>query len=83
MNRRNQRLTLPIILCLVASGGLSSCSNERHTPAAAPETVGNVSVIVAQTATAPDWLEAVGTVRAAYEPGCQSDDERHGRDLCA
>ena len=66
MNRRNQRLTLPIILCLVASGGLSSCSNERHTPAAAPETVGNVSVIVAQTATAPDWLEAVGTVRAAH-----------------
>jgi RND family efflux transporter MFP subunit len=65
MNRRNQALTLPIILCLVASGGLSSCSNERHTQAAAPETVSNVSVIVAQTTTAPDWLEAVGTVRAA------------------
>lgn len=65
MNRRNQPLTLPIILCFVASGGLSSCSNERHTQAAAPETVSNVSVIVAQTTTAPDWLEAVGTVRAA------------------
>ncbi|HEV2196014.1 MAG TPA: efflux RND transporter periplasmic adaptor subunit [Candidatus Acidoferrum sp.] len=65
MNRRNQPLTLPIILCFVASGGLSSCSNERQTQAAAPETVSNVSVIVAQTTTAPDWLEAVGTVRAA------------------
>lgn len=65
MNRRNQALTLPIILCLVASGGLSSCSNERHTQAVAPETVNNVTVIVAQTTTAPDWLEAVGTVRAA------------------
>lgn len=65
MNRGNQALTLPIILCLVASGGLSSCSNESHTQAAAPETVSNVSVIIAQTNTAPDWLEAVGTVRAA------------------
>ncbi len=65
MNRRNLALTLPIILCLVASGGLSGCSGERHTQAAAPETVSNVSVIVAQTTTTPDWLEAVGTVRAA------------------
>jgi len=65
MNRRNLALTLPTILCLVASGGLSSCSDERHTQTAAPETVSNVTVIVAQTTTAPDWLEAVGTVRAA------------------
>ena len=65
MNRRNLPVTLPIILCLVASGGLSSCSDERHTQAAAPEMVSNVTVIVAQTTTAPDWLEAVGTVRAA------------------
>jgi RND family efflux transporter MFP subunit len=65
MNRRNLALTPPIILCLVASGGLASCSNERHTQAAAPETVSNVSVIAAQTTTALDWLEAVGTVRAA------------------
>lgn len=65
MNLRNQALTLPIIVSLVASGGLSSCSNERHTQAAAPETVSNVSVIVAQKTTVPDWLEAIGTVRAA------------------
>jgi RND family efflux transporter MFP subunit len=65
MNRRNQALTLPIILSVVASGGLSSCSHERRALAAAPETVSNVSVIVAQRATIPDWLEALGTVRAA------------------
>jgi RND family efflux transporter MFP subunit len=65
MNRRNQALTLRITLCLAACGGLAGCSNERHTQAAAPETVSNVSVIVAQMTTAPDWLEAVGTVRAA------------------
>lgn len=43
----------------------SGCSNERRTEAAAPETVSNVQVVVAQKTIAPDWLEAVGTVRAA------------------
>jgi RND family efflux transporter MFP subunit len=64
MNHRNHSLILPIILSLVASGGLSSCSNERHTQAVAPETVSNVSVIAAHKTTVPDWVEAVGTVRA-------------------
>jgi RND family efflux transporter MFP subunit len=45
--------------------GFSGCSNERHTEAAAPETVSNVQVVVAQKTLVPDWLEAVGTVRAA------------------
>jgi RND family efflux transporter MFP subunit len=65
MNHRNQAITLLFILVSVASGGLSSCSNERCSQAAAPETVSNVSVIVAQKSTVPDWLEAVGTVRAS------------------
>ncbi len=65
MNRRNQAVILLIILSLVASGGLSSCSNERRTQAAALETVTGVSVIIAQRTTVPDWLEAVGTARAA------------------
>jgi len=65
MNHRNQTIALLTILGFVASGGLSSCSNEHHTQATAPETVSNVSVIVAQKTTVPDWLEAVGTVRAA------------------
>ncbi|HEY6946947.1 MAG TPA: efflux RND transporter periplasmic adaptor subunit [Candidatus Acidoferrum sp.] len=46
-------------------GSLGGCSNERRIEAAAPETVSNVPIIVAQKSTVPDWLEAVGTVRAA------------------
>lgn len=65
MNRRDQAVTFLVVVSFAAAGGLSSCSNERHTQAAAPETVSNVSVIVAQKATVPDWLEAIGTVRAA------------------
>jgi RND family efflux transporter MFP subunit len=54
--------------CLALTGianSLIGCSNERRTEAAAPETISNVSIIVAQKTTVPDWLEAVGTVRAA------------------
>jgi len=46
-------------------GALSGCSKEPRTIAPAPETVSNVQLITAQKTTAPDWLEAVGTVRAA------------------
>ncbi len=65
MNHRNQAVLFLTILSLVASGGLSGCSNERHPQAAAREPVSNISVIVAQKTTVPDWLEAMGTVRAA------------------
>ncbi len=41
------------------------CSSENRVPSVAPETVSGVAVIVAQGATVPDSLEAVGTVRAA------------------
>ena len=47
------------------SGALAGCSSERRAEPHAPETVSNVSVIVAHKTTVPDWLEAVGTVRAA------------------
>ncbi len=49
----------------VIAGSLSGCSNQRRIEAAAPETVSNVPIIVAQKSIVPDWLEAVGTVRAA------------------
>ncbi len=65
MNRGNQAVLFLITLSLVASGGLSGCSNEHRTQAAAPETATSVSVIVVQKTTVPDWLEAIGTVRAA------------------
>jgi membrane fusion protein, multidrug efflux system len=65
MNRRDQAVTFLVVVSFAASGGLSSCSNERRTQAAPPETVSNVAVIVTQKTTVPDWQEAIGTVRAA------------------
>jgi RND family efflux transporter MFP subunit len=65
MSRRNQAIAPVSLLIVVLSGGLSGCSNERRTQPAAPETVSNVSVIIAQKTTVPDWLKVVGTVRAA------------------
>lgn len=59
---------IPFGACLalaVIASSLSSCSNERSIEAAPPETVSNVPIVVAQKSTVPDWLEAVGTVRAA------------------
>lgn len=50
---------------LLVTNGLAGCGNERHTSAAAPETISNVKLFVAQKSTVPDWLEAMGTVRAA------------------
>jgi RND family efflux transporter MFP subunit len=44
---------------------LQSCASQPRAAAAVPETVSNVSVITAQEAKFPDWLEVVGTVRAA------------------
>jgi RND family efflux transporter MFP subunit len=65
VNPGNPTIKLSIILALMVGGVSSGCSNERPTQATAPETVSNVSVTVAHKATVPDWLESVGTVRAA------------------
>lgn len=65
MSLRNQAIAAVSLLIAVLSGGMSGCSNEHRSEPTAPETVSNVSVVVAQKATVPDWLEAVGTVRAA------------------
>ena len=57
---------LPTVLILMSvTATLVGCSGERETVNAAPETVSNVSVISVQVATAPDVVEAVGTLRAA------------------
>jgi multidrug efflux system membrane fusion protein len=65
MSCKNQAITAVFASISVLTGGLSGCSNEHRAEPAATETVTNVPVIVVQRSTVPDWLEAVGTVRAA------------------
>jgi RND family efflux transporter MFP subunit len=65
VSHKNHAIKVFHVLIIALSGLLASCTNERHAASAPPETVSNVSVIVAQKTTVPDWLEAVGTVRAA------------------
>ncbi len=64
MSCKNQAITAVLVFVVVLGGGLSGCSNKHRAEPAAMETVSNVPVIVAQRTTVPDWLEAVGTVRA-------------------
>lgn len=52
-----------MVLSLLA-GGLGCAADKRQAPPAA-EPVRDVSIVVAQRATVPDYVEAVGTVRAA------------------
>jgi RND family efflux transporter MFP subunit len=65
MSHKNHAIKVFFVLIMALSGVLAGCTNERHAASTPPETVSNVSVIVAQKTTVPDWLEAVGTVRAA------------------
>jgi RND family efflux transporter MFP subunit len=65
MSCKNQVITVVLVSIAVLTGGLSGCSNEHRAEPEATETVSNVPVIVVQRSTVPDWLEAVGTVRAA------------------
>jgi len=58
-----RRAAVPMIIAVLSSG-LSGCSAQQPRETAAPETVKDVSVIVANSANVPDWLEAIGTVRA-------------------
>ena len=65
MNARIGSRGIWIVLLAASSGVLAGCSGENHVAAVGPETVTGVAVITVQSATTPDWLEAVGTVRAA------------------
>jgi RND family efflux transporter MFP subunit len=64
MSRRNSSIKAFYVLTIVLGGVLAGCANERPATSPPPETVSNIPVIVAQRATLPDWVEAVGTVRA-------------------
>lgn len=65
MKHKHQIVIVTWLGILATAGGLVACSNERPTQAAAPEVVSNLQVVAVQKTTVPDWLEAVGTVRAA------------------
>jgi RND family efflux transporter MFP subunit len=65
MNRKNHAILVFYLLTMASGGVFAGCTNERRTESALPETVSDVSVIVLQKTTVPDWLEAIGTVRAA------------------
>ncbi len=55
----------PSLASLFLTLTLASCSSDRQTVGAVPETVGNVSVVSVQAADIPDTIDAVGTLRAA------------------
>jgi RND family efflux transporter MFP subunit len=65
MRYKNQVITVGLALIAVLSGVLSGCSSEHRAEPAALESVNNVPVILTHRTTVPDWLEAVGSVRAA------------------
>src|SRR5215470_9835787 len=65
MKHRKQILRIVWLVACAPVSGLIGCSNERKAEAASPEPASNVQTIVAQRMSVPDWLEAVGTVRAA------------------
>lgn len=65
MNRMSHASAAVSILIAVLGAGLSGCSSGQHTETRAPETLSNVSIVVAHKSSVPDWLEAMGTVRAA------------------
>lgn len=65
MESRNPIRVIVAFASLITSITFGGCSSERRIDAAAPETVSDVQVVLARRATVPDWLEAVGTVRAA------------------
>jgi RND family efflux transporter MFP subunit len=65
MNGRHRVFAFFPLLIAGLCGGMLGCSSENRVPAFAPETVSGVALVVAQSTTAADSLEAVGTVRAA------------------
>jgi RND family efflux transporter MFP subunit len=65
MKLKSRSIAATLAPIVAAGAALAGCSNERRTEAAPPAIVSDVAVLVAQRTTIPDYLEAVGTVRAA------------------
>jgi RND family efflux transporter MFP subunit len=64
MNGWNRVFAASFLLIAGFGAGLFGCSSSNPVPPVAPETVSGLAIVAAQTATIPDWREAVGTVRA-------------------
>jgi len=64
MSHKTHTIKISYLLIMALGGVLAGCANERRAATTPLETLSNVSVIAVQKTTVPDWLEAVGTVRA-------------------
>ncbi|MBZ5662161.1 MAG: efflux RND transporter periplasmic adaptor subunit [Acidobacteriia bacterium] len=65
MNRKNRSSVIVPFLIAMLGVGVAGCSSGQRAEPQPPETVSNVPLIVVHKMTVPDFLEAVGTVRAA------------------
>lgn len=65
MSPRNQSVATSVFLFAILAACTFGCSNAPTHESAAPETVTDVSVTTVQKTDVPDWLESIGTVRAA------------------
>lgn len=64
MNRKHVRRSLLFSLGLVLTAGQLGCGSEQAETSTEPETVHGVPVVSVERVAVPDYLEAVGTVRA-------------------
>lgn len=64
MSRKHDRLALLSLLAISLSTTLAGCGSEQNQPKTAPETIARAPVISVHQTIVPDWLNAVGTVRA-------------------
>lgn len=83
MNRMNPVSATVTVLLVVVGAGLSGCSKDQNRETHAPEMLSGISVIVAHATTVPDWLEAIGTVRAAQTSQIASQMTGNIRDIRA
>ena len=65
MSSRKQKIAAIAFLIPLFGAGLWGCSNAPVPASMAPDGVSGVSVVVVHKTSVPDWLEQVGTVRAA------------------
>ncbi|HVB85155.1 MAG TPA: efflux RND transporter periplasmic adaptor subunit [Candidatus Dormibacteraeota bacterium] len=65
MRRKQDIITFLSFAVVSVSAAFAGCGSKQPEPNKPPETIRGISVIVAHETTVPDWLEVVGTVRAA------------------